>query len=95
MSTMREYWDDVKPIYKEKHDQRAAKTSERVQYAIEQLEKNNIEYVLKNPATGHFHVRRKKDDKLIQFWAGTGKILGYSDLRGIHNLIKLCNGRYC
>ena len=30
MSTMREYWDDVKPVYKEKHDQRVAKTPERV-----------------------------------------------------------------
>lgn len=47
------------------------------------------EYVLKNDATGHFHCRRKSDDALVQFWAGTGKILGYTQ-RGIHNLIRIC-----
>lgn len=54
-----------------------------------QLEAHNIEYILKNDATGHFHCRRKSDDALVQFWAGTGKILGYTQ-RGIHNLIRIC-----
>jgi hypothetical protein len=67
-----------------------ANTAERVQYAIEQLNANNIEFSLKNEVSGHFHCRRKTDDKLIQFWAGTGKILGV-DLFGIHNLIELLN----
>ena len=78
--------------YKEIHRQRVAKNPERIAYAIKQLEQNGIEYTLKNEATGHFHCRRKTDDTLIQFWAGTGKIMGYENLRGIHNLIKLCNG---
>lgn len=77
---------------KEKHVQRVAKTPERIKYAIQQLEAHNIEYSLKNAAIGHFHCRRKSDDALIQFWAGTGKIMGYSNLRGIHNLIKVCEG---
>lgn len=76
----------------EKHRQRVAETPNRIQYAIQQLEAHNIEFVLKNENSGHFHCRRKTDDALIQFWAGTGKIAGRNRLRGIHNLIKICEG---
>lgn len=78
--------------YRELHRQRVAKNPDRIAYAIKQLEQHGIEYTLKNEATGHFHCHRKTDDKLIQFWAGTGKIMGYTNLRGIHNLIRLCEG---
>ena len=78
--------------YRELHRQRVAKNPDRIAYAIKQLELHGIEYTLKNEATGHFHCYRKTDDKLIQFWAGTGKIMGYTNLRGIHNLIRLCEG---
>lgn len=61
----------------------------RIQYAIDQFEKHNIEYVLKNEVTGHFHCRRKSDDKLFQFYAGTGKIVGCDKKRGIHSLIAI------
>ncbi len=74
---------------KEQHKKRVAKNSDRIAYAIKQFEANDIEHVLKNKQTGHFHCRRKSDDELFQFWAGTGKILGYDELRGIHSLIKL------
>lgn len=77
---------------KEKHKERVAKNQDRIEYAIKQFEMNNIEYVLKNAQSGHFHCRRKSDDELFQFWAGTGKILGYDDVRGIHSLIKLLLG---
>lgn len=60
-----------------------------IQYTIRELEKNNIEFVLKSEVNGHFHCRRKKDGKLFQFWAGTGKILGYTDFMGVHALIHL------
>lgn len=73
----------------EKHKERVAKNSERIAYAIKQFELNNIEFTLKNEQSGHFHCRRKSDDRLFQFWAGTGKILNYDHLRGIHALIKL------
>lgn len=76
---------------KQMHAERVAKTPERIEYAIRQLEANNIEYVVKNASNGHFHCRRKSDDTLVQFWAGTGKILGYGNLRGIHALIDLLN----
>ena len=74
---------------KEQHKKRVADNPNRIKYAIEQFEKHNIEYVLKNETTGHFHCRRKSDDKLFQFYAGTGKIMGYDKARGIHALIRL------
>jgi len=59
------------------------------QAMLEQFEKHGIEYSLKNPQTGHFHCRRKSDDKLFQFYAGTGKIMNEPNRRGIHALIKI------
>ena len=85
--TMGEYWRDVKPILKQQHDERVAKNPDRIEYAIQQFEKYEIQYELKNQGNGHFHCWRKSDNKLFQFWAGTGKILGYNN-RGIALLIK-------
>jgi hypothetical protein len=73
---------------KEKHKERVAKNGDRIAYAIEIFKVNNIEFVLKNPTTGHFHCRTYHTDSLMQFWAGTGKILGRKE-RGIHNLIRI------
>jgi len=77
---------------KEKHKERVSKNGDRVKFAVEQLTANNIEFVLKNESIGHFHCRRKSDDALIQFWAGTGKILGHEKRRGIHSLIQILTG---
>ena len=85
-----EFWDCLKERGKAVHNERVVKNPDRVAYAIKQFEINNIEYQLKNKQIGHFHCRRKSDDKLFQFWSGTGKILG-SEKRGIHNLIKILN----
>ncbi len=73
----------------EQHRERVAKTPDRVAYAIRQFEMHNIEHTLKNAQIGHFHCRRQSDDKLFQFWAGTGKIMGFDNVRGIHALIKM------
>ncbi len=62
---------------------------DRIDYAIKQFESHGIEYSLKNEQTGHFHCWRKSDDKLFQFYAGTGKIQGVNNARGIHALIKI------
>lgn len=70
------------------HKERINKNPDRLQYAIQQLEKNNIKYEVKNEETCHIHTWRKSDDQLIQYWAGTGKILDYEQ-RGIDNLIDL------
>ena len=85
--TLSEYWQDVRPVLKKKHQERIAKTPSRIEYAIQQFENNEIKYQLKNESIGHFHCWRKSDGKLFQFWAGTGKILGYNK-RGIHLLVK-------
>ncbi len=74
---------------KEKHDERVADTPNRIEFAKKQFESNNIDYDLKNESTGHFHCWRKSDNKLFQFYAGTGKITGVSNERGIHALIKI------
>ena len=87
MGDMREVFDAVKADCKARHNERVAKTPDRIDYAIEQFEKNGIRYKLKNEAIGHFHCWRKSDNKLYQFWAGTGKILGYRN-RGINLLVR-------
>lgn len=91
MGDMREDFDALKIETKKRHDERVAKTPSRVDYAIIRFREHQIEYALKNDATGHFHCWRKRDNKLFQFWAGTGKILGYN-ARGIHALIRLLEG---
>ena len=85
----REDFEGIAQLAKENHKNRIAKNPDRIKYAIEQFEKNGIEYYLKNEQTGHFHCHRKSDDKLFQFYAGTGKIMGYQNARGIHTLIKM------
>lgn len=87
----REDFEGIKNHAKEQHNKRVSEMPDRIAYAKKQFENNNIEYVLKNEQTGHFHCRRKSDDKLFQFYAGTGKIVGVDDVRGIHSIIKLLN----
>ena len=60
---------------KEKHKERVAKNSDRIAFAIKQFELNNIEFTLKNEQSGHFHCRRKSDDKLSNFGLERGKSL--------------------
>lgn len=84
-----EDFEGIRQHAKDVHNERVAKNPDRIAYAIKQFEANNIEYSLKNEATGHFHCRRKSDDKLFQFYAGTGKIQGIRSRRGIHALIKI------
>lgn len=85
----KEDFDGIKELAKQNHVERVAKTPDRIAYAVRQFEEHNIEYVLKNAETGHFHCRRKSDDKLFQFYAGTGKIQGEKNRRGIHALIRI------
>ena len=47
-----------------------------------------FEVKLKNPETGHLHCWSRKG-KLYQFFSGTGKILGRTDVEGIEGLMKL------
>lgn len=85
----REDFEGIAQHAKQQHAARVADTPNRIQYAIALFEKHGIEHALKNEGTGHFHCRRKSDDKLFQFYAGTGKIVGIENKRGIHALIKI------
>lgn len=89
---MREDFEGIREYSKQQHDIRVAKNPERIEYAIKQLRRHDICYAVKNNQIGHFHCWRKTDDKLFQFWAGTGKISGREE-RGIHNLIDILEGR--
>ena len=87
-----ESFDGGYHLYAEElHRQRVAKNADRIAYATAQFRAHNIELALKNATTGHFHCRRKTDDALIQFYAGTGTIVGRS-VRGIQNCIRICEG---
>lgn len=85
----REDFEGIRQHAKAQHERRVADTPRRVQYAIKLFEENGIEYVLKNPQTGHFHCRRKSDGLLFQFYAGTGTIQGLSSMRGVRALVRL------
>lgn len=87
MGDMKYVFEALKEKNKARHDERVKKTPDRIEYAIKEFEKNGIRYELKNDSIGHFHCWRKSDGRLYQFWAGTGKILGYRN-RGIKLLIK-------
>ena len=63
--TMKSDFQALKEELKERHDKRIADTPRRVQFAIEQLGKNEIEYAVKNAATGHIHAWRKSDGQRI------------------------------
>ena len=43
------------------------------------------EYLKKDGETMEYCVRRKSDDKLFQFYAGTGKIMGFENKMCIHS----------
>ncbi len=99
--TMRPEMEALKEMAKQRHDERVLKTAGRIEYAIQELERHRITYIVKNKSIGHFHCFDNQGN-LFQFWAGTGKIfydykieqkrnLKHScrEWRGINNLIKL------
>jgi hypothetical protein len=77
--------------YKELHKQRVAKNPERLKYATQALDKNDIAYKVCNEQTAQINCYLASG-KVITFYAGTGKIQGYY-ARGIHNLVKICKGQ--
>ena len=59
----REDFEGIAQLAKENHKNRVAKNPDRIQYAIEQFEKNGIEYYLKNEQTVHFNLVNSKRRK--------------------------------
>ena len=90
MGDLAEYWKDVKPIYKQMHDERVTKTPSRIEYTIQKFTEENIPFELKNEMTGQFNIRKGKD--LIVYYCSTGKVLLNNrpkNARGINYVIGL------
>ena len=89
----REDFEGIRQHAKEQHVRRIAETPQRIHFAENLFKKNGIEYVLLNEQTGHFHCWRKRDGKLFQFYAGTGKIQGELYARGVYALVDILTAR--
>lgn len=83
-------------LEEEKQQLKRRKQNEKGKKELNKIEKllkeNNINYVLKNENTGHFHTRRKFDNQLIEFYAFTGKISIIGKIqkaRGIKALLQI------
>lgn len=104
-NSMRAEMQLLNAMAKFNHQQRVAKTPERIEYAKQQFQQNNIPFILKNNLNGHFQCFDYQGN-LFQFWCSTGKIYYDKnveqkrnlkqycrDWRGIKSLIKLLNGK--
>lgn len=83
--------NEIYRLAKATHKVRIDKNPNRLEYAVKKLNEHGIPYEIKNEETCHIHAW--KAGELLQFWAGTGKILDH-DERGIDNFIALlteCN----
>lgn len=78
--------------YKEIHKKRVAKTPERLEYAENILKAHGIKYRVCNRETAQINAYTTSG-KICTFYAGTGKIKGYKNARGIHNFLRLCKGQ--
>ena len=62
-----EMWDALKEHSKQVHKERVAKNSDRIQFAIQQFEKHNIEYLLKMMSTVIFIVEENQMTNCFSF----------------------------
>ena len=65
------------------------RNKERLDYAVNQLEMNNIEYHIINEDKTFIECKRISDNSWLKYYASSGCILGYPDFRGIKSLIML------
>lgn len=75
-------------LYKVMHKKRVAKTPSRIEFAENLLKQNGIEYKICNASTGQINVYI--GNKCLTFYAGTGKIQGYTNARGIEAFVSIC-----
>ena len=83
---------EIFEAYKEVHKERVAKNPERLEYAENILKANGIKYKVCNKETAQINAY-SAGGKLYTFYAGTGKIKGYRNARGIHTFLRLCKGQ--
>lgn len=84
----REDFEGLRDHCRQRHERRVADTPRRIEYAKKRLAEEGLEFRLLNIAIGHFHIISKRGD-VIDFWAGTGKIKGHEEERGIEAVIKI------
>ena len=65
------------------------RNKERLDYAVNQLKINNIEYHIINEDKTFIECKRISDNSWLKYYASSGCILGYPDFRGIKSLIML------
>ena len=65
------------------------RNKERLDYAVNQLEMNNIEYHIINEDKTFIECKRISDNSWLKYYASSGCILGYPDFSGIKSLIML------
>ena len=84
--------EDLQTIRKAlEHEKLRKKRSEalsKIEIAEKLLAQNNIYYKVCNISTGQINVYI--DGKCLTYYANTGKIQGYTNIRGIKEFIKLC-----
>lgn len=93
--TLADYWRDVSPILKEQaREKRENCFDNRLEYAKQQFEQNDIPFKLCNESNGHFNLFKNKK-VVMSFWSYTGKCYipseNYSENIGIKNCIKKYN----
>ena len=84
--------EDLRTIKKalehEKLRKKPIKTLSKIEIAENFLTQNNICYKVCNVSTGQINVYT--DNECLTYYANTGKIQGYTNVRGIEAFIKLC-----
>ena len=84
--------EDLKTIRKalehEKLRKKQTKALSKIEIAEKLLARNNICYKVCNVSTGQINVYI--GGKCLTYYANTGKIQGYTNIRGIEPFIRLC-----
>ena len=65
------------------------RNKERLDYTVNQLKMNNIEYHIINEDKTFIECKRISDNSWLKYYASSGCILGYPDFRGVKSLIML------
>ena len=78
-----------KPQLKEVQIDYEKRNRERLEYVKKQLDHLNIQYHVLNEEKTFIECNKKDTNNWIKFYASSGTILGYRDLRGVKALISL------
>lgn len=87
----REDFEGIRELAKKQHQERVAKNPQRLAYAVQKLKENGITFKVCDERSAQINAYFA-NGKHLTFYAGTGKIQGYKNLRGIDAFLKLCKG---